>query len=212
MVWYKVVQEGEYRDELEGLWIQVNDWVTYVLARHFDLQSHTAMHWLLFDLWRQQFPHSSPQLLGRKRLLDERDTRIECTLVHHPVRRKSWHIEYSDLGPAAGDRFSQLAATDTGHGNIGKNTIDPVGPAPEQANRFLPTPRLEYAIAERHQHPGCESSDHLLIVDDQHGLAIRSRAVVRTGTSSHAGTSVIASGRVEASTASRQKVATGPRR
>jgi hypothetical protein len=44
MVWYKVVQEGEYRDELEGLWIQVNDWVTYVLARHFDLQSHTAMH------------------------------------------------------------------------------------------------------------------------------------------------------------------------
>jgi hypothetical protein len=41
-VWYKVVQEGEYRDEMEGLWIQVNDWVTYVLAKHFDLQSHTA--------------------------------------------------------------------------------------------------------------------------------------------------------------------------
>ena len=43
-VWYKVVQEGEYRDEMEGLWIQVSDWVTYVLAKHFDLQSRTAMH------------------------------------------------------------------------------------------------------------------------------------------------------------------------
>jgi hypothetical protein len=43
-VWYKVVQEGEYRDDMEGLWIQVSDWVTYVLAKHFDLQSRTAMH------------------------------------------------------------------------------------------------------------------------------------------------------------------------
>jgi hypothetical protein len=43
-VWYRVVQEGEYRDEMEGLWIQVNDWVTYVLAQHFDLQSRAAMH------------------------------------------------------------------------------------------------------------------------------------------------------------------------
>ena len=43
-VWYQVVQEGEYRDEMEGLWIQVNDWVTYVLAKHFDLQSRSAMH------------------------------------------------------------------------------------------------------------------------------------------------------------------------
>ena len=42
--WYRVVQEGEYRDEMEGLWIQVTDWVTYVLARHFDLQSREAMH------------------------------------------------------------------------------------------------------------------------------------------------------------------------
>jgi hypothetical protein len=42
--WYKVVQEGEYRDEMEGLWIQVSDWVTYVLAKHFDLQSRTALH------------------------------------------------------------------------------------------------------------------------------------------------------------------------
>lgn len=42
--WYKVVQEGEYRDEMEGLWIQVTDWVTYVLARHFDLQSRPGMH------------------------------------------------------------------------------------------------------------------------------------------------------------------------
>ncbi|HEV7366771.1 MAG TPA: hypothetical protein VGN76_13065 [Gemmatimonadales bacterium] len=42
--WYRVVQEGEYRDEMEGLWIQVTDWVTYVLARHFDLQSRAEMH------------------------------------------------------------------------------------------------------------------------------------------------------------------------
>lgn len=42
--WYRVVQEGEYRDEMEGLWIQVTDWVTYVLARHFDLQSREEMH------------------------------------------------------------------------------------------------------------------------------------------------------------------------
>jgi hypothetical protein len=42
--WYKVVQEGEYRDEMEGLWIQVTDWVTYVLAKHFDLQSRAEMH------------------------------------------------------------------------------------------------------------------------------------------------------------------------
>jgi hypothetical protein len=43
-IWYRVVQEGEYRDDMEGLWIQVSDWVTYVLAKHFDLQSRTAMH------------------------------------------------------------------------------------------------------------------------------------------------------------------------
>ena len=41
--WYKVVQEGEYQDEMEGLWIQVSDWVTYVLAKHFDLQSRTML-------------------------------------------------------------------------------------------------------------------------------------------------------------------------
>jgi hypothetical protein len=43
-VWYRVVQEGEYRDDMEGLWIQVSDWVTYVLAKHFDVQSRSAMH------------------------------------------------------------------------------------------------------------------------------------------------------------------------
>ena len=43
-LWYKVLQEGEYRDEMEGLWIQVSDWVTYVLAKHFDVQSRTDMH------------------------------------------------------------------------------------------------------------------------------------------------------------------------
>jgi hypothetical protein len=42
--WYTVLQEGEYRDDMEGLWIQVSDWVTYVLAKHFDLRSRTTMH------------------------------------------------------------------------------------------------------------------------------------------------------------------------
>lgn len=42
--WYRVVQEGEYRDDMEGLWIQVTDWVTYVLAKHFDLQARPGMH------------------------------------------------------------------------------------------------------------------------------------------------------------------------
>jgi hypothetical protein len=42
--WYQVVQEGEYRDDMEGLWIQVSDWVTYVLAKHFDVQARPAMH------------------------------------------------------------------------------------------------------------------------------------------------------------------------
>jgi hypothetical protein len=42
--WYQVVQEGEYRDDMEGLWIQVSDWVTYVLAKHFDLQARSRMH------------------------------------------------------------------------------------------------------------------------------------------------------------------------
>lgn len=43
-LWYQVVQEGEYRDEMEGIWIQVKDWVTYVLVKHFDLQSRPGMH------------------------------------------------------------------------------------------------------------------------------------------------------------------------
>jgi hypothetical protein len=43
-VWYRVVQEGEYRDEMEGLWIQVSDWVTYVLAKHFDLQDRRGVN------------------------------------------------------------------------------------------------------------------------------------------------------------------------
>ena len=42
--WYSVVQEGEYKDDLEGLWIQVTDWVTYVLAKHFDLQARPQLH------------------------------------------------------------------------------------------------------------------------------------------------------------------------
>jgi hypothetical protein len=42
--WYQVIEEGEYRDEMQGLWIQVNDWVTYVLAKHFDVQSRPPVH------------------------------------------------------------------------------------------------------------------------------------------------------------------------
>lgn len=42
--WYRVVQEGEYKDDMEGLWIQVADWVTYVLAKHFDLQARPEQH------------------------------------------------------------------------------------------------------------------------------------------------------------------------
>jgi len=42
--WYQVVQEGEYKDDMEGLWIQVIDWVTYVLAKHFDLQDRPEVH------------------------------------------------------------------------------------------------------------------------------------------------------------------------
>ena len=42
--WYQVVQDGEYQDDMEGLWIQVSDWVTYVLAKHFDVQARPAMH------------------------------------------------------------------------------------------------------------------------------------------------------------------------
>ncbi len=42
--WYPVVQEGEYKDEMEGLWIQVTERVTYVLAKHFDVQSRPDAH------------------------------------------------------------------------------------------------------------------------------------------------------------------------
>jgi hypothetical protein len=42
--WYRVVQEGEYKDDMEGLWIQVTEKVTYVLAKHFDLQARPEQH------------------------------------------------------------------------------------------------------------------------------------------------------------------------
>lgn len=42
--WYPVVQEGEYKDDMEGLWIQVTERVTYVLAKHFDLQPRAPTH------------------------------------------------------------------------------------------------------------------------------------------------------------------------
>ncbi len=37
-VWYRVVLNGEFRDDMEGFWIQINDWVTYVLSKDFDVQ------------------------------------------------------------------------------------------------------------------------------------------------------------------------------
>jgi hypothetical protein len=43
-IWYAVVQEGEYRDEMEGFWIQVSDRVTFVLGDHFDLQARANIH------------------------------------------------------------------------------------------------------------------------------------------------------------------------
>jgi hypothetical protein len=43
-VWYQVVLNGEYKDDLEGFWIQVEEWVTYVLAKHFDLQTRPVVH------------------------------------------------------------------------------------------------------------------------------------------------------------------------
>ena len=43
-VWYQVVMNGEYKDDLEGFWIQVEEWVTYVLTKHFDVQARTTVH------------------------------------------------------------------------------------------------------------------------------------------------------------------------
>ena len=43
-MWYHVVLDGEYQDDLEGFWIQVDDWVTYVLTKHFDVQTRPALH------------------------------------------------------------------------------------------------------------------------------------------------------------------------
>ena len=42
--WYNVIMDGEYKDDLEGFWIQVEDWVTYVLAKHFDVQRQPELH------------------------------------------------------------------------------------------------------------------------------------------------------------------------
>ena len=43
-IWYQVLMTGEYQDDLEGFWIQVEEWVTYVLAKHFDLQARPVLH------------------------------------------------------------------------------------------------------------------------------------------------------------------------
>ena len=43
-VLYRVVLNGEFKDDLEGFWIQTDERVTYVLARHFDLQVRPPLH------------------------------------------------------------------------------------------------------------------------------------------------------------------------
>jgi hypothetical protein len=43
-MWYQVVLDGEYQGDLEGFWIQVDEWVTYVLTKHFDVQTRPALH------------------------------------------------------------------------------------------------------------------------------------------------------------------------
>jgi hypothetical protein len=43
-LWYQVVLDGEYKDDMEGFWIQVDEWVTYVLAKHFDVQARPVLH------------------------------------------------------------------------------------------------------------------------------------------------------------------------
>ena len=43
-VWYQVLLDGEYQDDLEGFWIQVEEWVTYVLVKHFDVQTRPVVH------------------------------------------------------------------------------------------------------------------------------------------------------------------------
>jgi hypothetical protein len=42
--WHPVLQEGEYKDDMEGLWIEVTERVTYVLAKHFDVQARPEAH------------------------------------------------------------------------------------------------------------------------------------------------------------------------
>ncbi len=42
--WYEVVKDGEYRDDLAGFWIQVDERVTYVLAKHFEVQTRSRTH------------------------------------------------------------------------------------------------------------------------------------------------------------------------
>ena len=42
--WYMVVKEGEYRDDLAGFWIRVDERVTYVLAKHFEVQTRPQTH------------------------------------------------------------------------------------------------------------------------------------------------------------------------
>ncbi|HEX5386581.1 MAG TPA: hypothetical protein VFW66_07790 [Gemmatimonadales bacterium] len=44
LVWYPVLLKGEFRDDLEGFWVQLEGRVTYVLARHFDVRAQESRH------------------------------------------------------------------------------------------------------------------------------------------------------------------------
>jgi hypothetical protein len=86
------------------------------------------------------------------------------------MRWKSRHIEHPYLGPAPGDRFTELAPTDTRHGDVGEDAVYAGYAALEQANRLMAIVGLDHVLTQRTQHPHREEPDHLLILDHEHGL------------------------------------------
>ena len=158
---------------MEGLWIQVSDWVTYVLAKHFDLQARPqdALESYCSIGVRQDLPDLPAQLLRGKRLLNKRVIGIQRPLRHHPMRRKSRHIEHPNLGPAPGNRVAQLPSSETRHGDIGQDGVDPVSVALEHSYGFVrhPAPRVPDTPAST-QHPRREAANHLLVIHHEEGL------------------------------------------
>lgn len=43
-VWYQVLLDGDLKDDLKGFWIQVDEWVSYVLMKHFDVQARAPLN------------------------------------------------------------------------------------------------------------------------------------------------------------------------